>query len=83
MDSQGFNSRSFEHLPYGGHGYPGRTLDTLSGAGLDVRPSKNFTRAYFHPASGKKIEKVVKAAFLGLIVSVCSLLTLIFWVLIG
>ena len=36
IEVHGLGSSSYEHLPFGGHGQSGPTIDTFRGAGLDI-----------------------------------------------
>ncbi len=67
FDVHGFKPVSFENQPYGGHGYPGRTLDTLSGSDLDVRPNNIIVSKRFDARTSSLIRRRVRFAVLGLL----------------
>lgn len=67
FDVHSFKPASFESQPYGGHGYPGRTLDTLSGTGLDVGPRREPSTAQLDERSAQKMRKLLKFAPIALV----------------
>ena len=62
FDVHSFKPVSFENLPYGGHGYPGRTLDTLSGSGLEFARTSELTPKSFNSQTADRIHRGVRFA---------------------
>lgn len=63
FDVHGFKPVSFENLPHGGHGYPGRTLDTLLGSGLEFSRTSALPAKSFDAQAAARIRRRVRFGF--------------------
>ena len=62
IEVHGLGSSSYEHLPFGGHGQSGPTIDTFRGAGLDIPLYRGRASKSFDPTTNAKIRRRVHFA---------------------
>lgn len=83
LDVHGFKTASFEQQPYGGHGYPGRTYDTLSGTGLEIGLPNRQTDVLFSAAASRQIKRIVKVGLITLVAMTTLVFATVATILIG
>ena len=83
FDITGLGSSSNEHLPFGGHGNAGPTIDSFRGTGLHISRSSAEATKWISDRDSDNIRRRVKFAIGGLLTALCALFSTIAILLAG
>ena len=78
-----FDRVGYEQYPFGGHGYPGPTIDTFRGAGVDLTHNEPRNLRLLSEHESRRISRLVKIGSVGLIAVATLLIATVAVILIG